>query len=112
MGRFALCSAVYLGDLAPYIPVARCLAEAGHDVTFVAPEGFRSILRPEPLTYRPYGLDSSPQAMHADPEHQRLMEHPFRNTAKLGSYWHRRTSRTTRMPRSPPSRRASPAPTW
>jgi rhamnosyltransferase subunit B len=91
MGRFALCSAVYLGDVAPYIPVARRLAEAGHDVTFVAPEGFRSILEPEPLTYRSYDLDSSPPAMHADPEHQRLMEHPFRNTAKLGSYWHRRT---------------------
>jgi rhamnosyltransferase subunit B len=91
MGTFALCSAVYLGDLAPYIPVARHLAEAGHDVTFVAPEGFRTILEPEPFAYRPYGLDSSPQAMHADPEHRRLMAHPFRNTAKLGSYWHRRT---------------------
>jgi rhamnosyltransferase subunit B len=91
MARFALCSAVYLGDLAPYIPVARRLADAGHEVTFVAPEGFRSILEPEPFTYHPYGLDSSPRAMHDDPEHHRLMEHPFRNTAKLGSYWHRRT---------------------
>jgi len=91
MGRFAICSAVYLGDLAPYIPVARRLVEAGHDVTFVAPEGFRSILEPEPFAYHPYGLDSSPSAMHADPEHQRLMEHPFLNTARLGSYWHRRT---------------------
>lgn len=91
MARFALCSAVYLGDVAPYIPVARQLAEAGHEVTFVAPEGFRSVLEGEPLTYRPYGLDSSPRAMHADPEHERLMAHPFRNTAKLGSYWHRRT---------------------
>lgn len=91
MARFALCSAVYLGDVAPYIPVARKIAEAGHDVTFVAPEGFRSILEPEPFTYHPYGLDSSPRAMHDDPEHQRLMEHPFRNTAKLGTYWHRRT---------------------
>lgn len=91
MGRFALCSAVYLGDVAPYIPVARRLAEVGHEVTFIAPEGFRSILEHEPFDHHPYGLDSSPSAMHADPEHQRLMTHPFRNTAKLGSYWHRRT---------------------
>jgi sterol 3beta-glucosyltransferase len=82
---------VYLVDVAPYIPVARHLALAGHDVTFVAPEGFRPVLGHEPFTHHPYALDSSPRAMHADPEHRRLMAHPFRNTAKLGSYWHRRT---------------------
>lgn len=91
MARIALCSAVYLGDVAPYIPVARHLARAGHDVTFVAPEGFRPVLEPEPFAFHPYALDSSPPAMHADPEHRRLMAHPFLNTARLGSYWHRRT---------------------
>jgi UDP:flavonoid glycosyltransferase YjiC (YdhE family) len=91
MARVSLASAVYLGDVAPYIPVARRLAAAGHEVTFVAPEGFRSLLEPEPFAFHPYGLDSSPAAMHADPEHNRLMEHPFRNTARLGAYWHRRT---------------------
>lgn len=89
--RFAVVSAVYLGDVAPYIPVARHLAAAGHDVTFIAPEGFRHLLESEPFAFLPYGLDSSPAAMHADPEHQRLMERPFRNVGKLGSYWHRRT---------------------
>lgn len=91
MARFAFASAVYLGDVAPYVPVASSLARAGHDVTFVAPEGFRSILEPEPFRFAPYGLDSSPAAMHADPEHERLMRHPYRNTARLGAYWHRKT---------------------
>lgn len=91
MARIAVASAVYLGDVAPYIPVATRLARAGHDVTFVAPEGFRSVLEPEPFRFVPYGLDSSPAAMHADPEHARLMRHPYRNTARLGAYWHHRT---------------------
>jgi rhamnosyltransferase subunit B len=91
VARFAVASAVYLGDVAPYIGVAARLARGGHDVTFVAPPGFRSVLDTEPFTFSPYGLDSSPAAMHSDPEHVRLMRHPFRNTARLGSYWHRRT---------------------
>ena len=80
-------SCAYLGDVAPFIPVARRLHHLGHDVVFVAPEGFRSVLEPEPFTYHPYAMDCSPAAMHADPEHTRLMRHPTRNVSKLGRYW-------------------------
>jgi UDP:flavonoid glycosyltransferase YjiC (YdhE family) len=75
--------------VAPYIPVAAELARRGHEVTFLAPEGFRSILdAPEqPFAYRPYALDFSAKAMHADPRHERLMRHPYRNSARLGRYW-------------------------
>ncbi|MGK2950372.1 MAG: nucleotide disphospho-sugar-binding domain-containing protein [Acidimicrobiales bacterium] len=91
MARIAVTSAVYLGDVAPYIPIARALSEQGHEVVFVAPEGFRSVLEPEPFAFHPYALDSSPAAMHVDPEHIRLMRAPTRNSAKLGTYWMNRT---------------------
>ncbi|MEO7430021.1 MAG: hypothetical protein ABIY48_11645, partial [Acidimicrobiales bacterium] len=87
MARIAVTSCVYLGDVAPYIPVARRLHAAGHDVVFVAPEGFRSLLDPEPFSYHPYAMDCSPASMYADPVHTRLMRHPTRNVSKLGRYW-------------------------
>src|SRR4051812_32135428 len=87
MGRVVLTSAVYLGDVAPYFAVARTLHDRGHDVTMVAPEGFRSLVEAEPFRFHPYALDCSPAAMHADPEHERLMQHPFRNATRLGAYW-------------------------
>ena len=85
--RIVVCSAAYLGDVAPYIPVASRLAERGHDVTFLAPEGYRSILEGQPFSYAPYPLDFSSSGMHADPRHERLMRHPYRNSAQLGRYW-------------------------
>ena len=91
MARFAILSAAYLGDIAPFIPVGRRLAAAGHDVTFVAPEGFRPVLESEPFRFHAYGLDMSSSAMHGDPEHERLMRHAFRNTVKLGKYWQRKS---------------------
>lgn len=91
MARIAVASSVYLGDVAPYIPVARRLSERGHDVVFVASEGFRGVLEPEPFAFHPYALDCSPSAMHADPRHERLMRHPTRNMSRLGSYWIDRT---------------------
>ena len=87
MSRFVVCSAAYLGDVAPFIPVAARLAARGHDVTFLAPEGFRSILEGQPFSYTPYPLDFSSSGMHADPRHERLMRHPYRNSAQLGRYW-------------------------
>jgi UDP:flavonoid glycosyltransferase YjiC (YdhE family) len=87
MARVAVTSCVYLGDVAPFIPVARRLHDAGHDVVFVAPEGFRSVLEAEPFAFHPYALDCSPAAMHADPVHANLMRHPTRNVARLGRYW-------------------------
>jgi UDP:flavonoid glycosyltransferase YjiC (YdhE family) len=87
MARIAVTSCVYLGDLAPYIPVARRLHDAGHDVVFVAPEGFRGVLEPEPFAFHPYAMDCSPASMHADPTHIKLMRHPARNISRLGGYW-------------------------
>ncbi len=80
-------SCAYLGDVAPYLPVARRLHDAGHEVTVVAPEGFRSVVEPEPFAFVPYAMDCSPAAMHADPMHTRLMRHPTRNMPRLGRYW-------------------------
>jgi sterol 3beta-glucosyltransferase len=85
--RFVVCSAAYLGDVAPYIPVAAELARRGHEVTFLAPEGYRSILEDQPFAYTPYALDFSASAMHADARHERLMRHPYRNSMQLGRYW-------------------------
>ena len=85
--RIVVCSAAYLGDLAPFIPVADELAVRGHDVTFLAPEGFRAVLEGQRFGYTPYPLDFSSSGMHADPRHERLMRHPYRNSAQLGRYW-------------------------
>ena len=87
MGRIAVTSCVYLGDVAPYIPVARKLHETGHEVVFVAPEGFRSVLEREPFEFHPYALNCSPATMHADPVHTKLMRHPALNMSRLGAYW-------------------------
>lgn len=87
MSRIVVCSAAYLGDVAPFIPVANRLAERGHDVSFLAPEGFRSVLEGEQFRFVPYPLDFSSSGMHADPRHERLMRHPYRNAAQLGHYW-------------------------
>jgi rhamnosyltransferase subunit B len=87
MARVAVTSAVYLGDVAPYIPVARRLHDAGHEVVFVAPEGFRSVLEGEAFEFHPYAMECSPASMHADPVHTKLMRHPTRNVSKLGQYW-------------------------
>jgi rhamnosyltransferase subunit B len=85
--RVAVCSAVYLGDVAPFLAVGRRLAERGHDVVAVLPEGFRSVVEGEPFGFHPYALDCSPATMHADPVHDRLMRRPFRNATRLGAYW-------------------------
>ena len=78
---------MYLGDVAPFIPIARRLHEAGHDVTFVAPDGFASVLAPEPFQYAPYALDASPASLDSDPVHTKLMRHPFINTTRLATLW-------------------------
>lgn len=89
MARIVVASAAYLGDVAPYIPVANLLAQRGHDVSFLAPAGFREILSGERFAFANYPLDFSPRAMHADPQHERLLRHPVRNSARLGRYWMR-----------------------
>jgi UDP:flavonoid glycosyltransferase YjiC (YdhE family) len=87
VSRFVVCSAAYLGDVAPFIPVAAELARRGHDVTFLAPEGYRTLLEGQPFAYAPYALDFSAKAMHADPRHERLMRHPYLNAMQLARYW-------------------------
>lgn len=87
MARIAVTSCMYLGDVAPYIPVARRIAERGHDVVFVAPEGFRALVEDEPFAFHPYGLDASPSALERDPVHSKLMRHPNRNAMRLAGYW-------------------------
>jgi UDP:flavonoid glycosyltransferase YjiC (YdhE family) len=87
VARVVVASAAYLGDFAPYIEPARRLAQRGHDVTFLAPAGFHHLLVDEPVTIAPYALDFSAAALHADPEHIRLMRHPFRNGVRMAKYF-------------------------
>jgi hypothetical protein len=65
------------------------LAERGHDVTFLVPAGFHDALAGERFELATYPLDFSAKAMHADPEHLKLMRHPFRNQFRLTRYWNR-----------------------
>jgi rhamnosyltransferase subunit B len=90
MARIVVTSAAYLGDVAPFVPAANELARRGHDVTFLAPAGFHSYLSGEEFAVEAYPLDFSAAAMHADPEHERLMRHPWRNQARLLPYWMRK----------------------
>ena len=90
MARGVVASAAYLGDVAPYVRPANLLADRGHDVTFVAPVGFHDLLRGERFRLAPYPLDFSAPAMQADPEHERLMRHPFANFPRLARYWMRK----------------------
>ena len=75
---------MYLGDVAPFLAVGRELGRRGHDVVGVFPEGFRPLAEGEPFAFHPYALDASPAALHADAEHQRIVEHPFRNMVAFG----------------------------
>src|SRR5687767_9871573 len=76
---------MYLGDVAPFLAVGRALGERGHDVVGVFPEGFRALAEDEPFSFHPYALDASPAALHADPEHQRIVQHPFRHMLAFGT---------------------------
>ncbi len=82
-------SALYLGDVAPFVAPANRLAERGHDVTFLTPPGFHEQLAGERFALAAYPLDCSARAMHQDPEHQRLMRHPVLNVVRLSRYWMR-----------------------
>lgn len=75
---------MYLGDVAPFLAVARELGDRGHDVVGVFPEGFRQLAKDEPFAFHPYALDASPAVLHADSEHQRIVQHPFRNVFAFG----------------------------
>jgi len=66
------------------------LAARGHEVTFVLPAGFRSLLGDEAFDVVPYPLDFSPSGMRSDPMHERLLRYPWANQVRLARYWMRR----------------------
>ena len=90
MARIVVVSAAYLGDVAPFVAPANALVARGHDVSFLAPAGFHPLFAGEQFALDTYPLDFSSAAMHADPAHERLMRHPFRNQARLARYWMRK----------------------
>ena len=91
MARIVVASTAYLGDVAPFVAPANELVDRGHDVTFLTPAGFHPILAGERFRLDTYPLDFSSPAMHADPQHQQLMRHPWRNQLRLTRYWMRRS---------------------
>lgn len=90
MARIVFTSGAYLGDVAPFVEPANQLAARGHEVTFVLPVGFRSLLGNEAFDVVPYPLDFSPSGMGSDPMHERLLRHPWANQLRLARYWMRR----------------------
>lgn len=53
----------------------------------MAPTGFHDLLAGEAFGLAPYPLDCSARALHADPQHQRLMRRPVRRAVGLTRYW-------------------------
>lgn len=91
IARIVVVSAAYLGDVAPFVEPANRLVERGHDVTYVVPTGYHELFAGERFALAPYPLDVSSKAMHADPEHERLMRHPSLNVLRLSRYWLRKS---------------------
>jgi sterol 3beta-glucosyltransferase len=90
VARIVFASAAYLGDVAPFVEPANLLVDRGHEVTFLAPRGFHSLLGGERFRLATYPLDFSPAGMRADPAHERLLHHPWANQVRLARYWMRR----------------------
>jgi UDP:flavonoid glycosyltransferase YjiC (YdhE family) len=90
VARIVVTSNCYLGDVAPFVAPANELVARGHDVTFLTASGFHRMLEGERFALDTYPLDFSAAAMHADPEHQKLMRHPWRNQIRLPRYWMRK----------------------
>lgn len=53
----------YRGDVLPYVPVARGLAERGHEVRFVCPQEFHPLFQAEPFTCVHSGTDFGPRLL-------------------------------------------------
>jgi sterol 3beta-glucosyltransferase len=89
MARVVFASAAYLGDVAPFVGPANRLVDRGHDVTFLTPRGFHSLLEGERFGLAAYPLDFSPAGMRRDATHERLLRHPWANQVRLVRYWMR-----------------------
>lgn len=76
--------------MAPFVEPANRLAQRGHDVTYVVPEGYHELFGGQSFRLGTYPLDFSSRVMHADPEHIKLIRHPYLNTTRLTHYWMRK----------------------
>ncbi|HEY8524723.1 MAG TPA: glycosyltransferase [Acidimicrobiales bacterium] len=74
----------------PFVEPANRLVDRGHDVTYLVPAGYHEQLAGERFRLGLYPLDMSSKAMHADPEHERLLRHPTLNGLRLPRYWMRK----------------------
>ncbi len=76
--------------MAPFVEPANRLAQRGHDVTYIVPEGYHELFGGQSFRLGTYPLDFSSRVMHADPEHIKLIRHPYLNTTRLTHYWMRK----------------------
>jgi UDP:flavonoid glycosyltransferase YjiC (YdhE family) len=63
MARILVTSAGYLGDVLPFVSVARELAARGHEIDLVVPSGFHDSFANEPVTLHPLGVEFSPREL-------------------------------------------------
>lgn len=68
MARVVVYSMAHRGDVFPYVPIAAELARRGHDVSFVLPREFHSLLRAEPFRVLHSGTDFGPSSLDAHGE--------------------------------------------
>ena len=61
--RIVLYSMGYRGDVLPFVPVGRALAERGHAVRFVCPTEFHALFEGEPFTCGSPGFELSPRLL-------------------------------------------------
>ncbi|MEY2433930.1 MAG: sterol 3beta-glucosyltransferase [Acidimicrobiaceae bacterium] len=90
--RIVFNSAGYLGDVTAYVPIAAELARRGHDVVYVVPQAFHSLLSGERFDLVHSGTDLAPAALDRDPLHARLItrSHSGIGLARFGRYWVRK----------------------
>lgn len=66
-------SAGYLGDVAPYVPIANELVRRGHDVTYALPVGFQALLGGERFALADSGNPFTPDHVAGDAEHDHMV---------------------------------------
>lgn len=68
VGVVTVALAGYLGDVAPYLPIANALVGRGHQGRFLAPSGCQRMLADERFSGATYPLDLSPSRMRVVPK--------------------------------------------